>query len=123
MSTRQLSEELQRRGRPIPPTGITRIEKGRRAVDVDDLMTLAVVLRVSPLTLLLPAVSSEVMTEVTAAGSIPSWKAWRWARAVEPLTEPYSAEELTDFYIHAMPKTPDPGPAPWERAGPHRSGA
>lgn len=115
MSTRQLSEELQRRGRPIPPTGITRIEKGRRAVDVDDLMTLAVVLRVSPLTLLLPAVSSEVMTEVTAAGSIPSWKAWRWARAVEPLTEPYSAEELTDFYIHAMPKTPDPGPAPWER--------
>jgi len=115
LSTRRLSEELERLGRPIPPTGITRIEKGRRAVDVDDLMTLAVVLKVSPLTLLLPAVSSTVPTEVTAVGSIPSWKAWRWSRAVEPLKEPYSDEELADFHVHAMPKTPDPGPAPWER--------
>lgn len=46
LTTRGLSEICTRLGRPIPPTGITRIEKGERRVDVDDLLTLASALQV-----------------------------------------------------------------------------
>lgn len=38
MSTRELSAALSHLGRPVPPSGITRIEQGVRRVDVDDLV-------------------------------------------------------------------------------------
>ncbi|MEU0098283.1 helix-turn-helix transcriptional regulator [Streptomyces sp. NPDC006267] len=46
LSTTKLSAALRQAGRPIPPTGITRIEKGERRVDVDDLLALAQALEV-----------------------------------------------------------------------------
>lgn len=51
-STTQLSSMLAEAGRPIQATGITNLEAGRRRVDADDLMALADVLDVSPMTLL-----------------------------------------------------------------------
>jgi transcriptional regulator with XRE-family HTH domain len=54
MSTAQLSRRLRELGQPIPDTGITKIEKGVRRVDVDDLVALAVALEVTPNALLLP---------------------------------------------------------------------
>lgn len=41
MSYAELSRELERVGRPIPPLGLKRIEEGERRVDVDDLVALA----------------------------------------------------------------------------------
>lgn len=112
MSTRELAKKLSEAGRPIPATGITRIENGARTVDVDDLFTLAVVLNVSPLSLLLPPHAGKVETELTAVGTVPSWKAWRWGRAVEPLSEPPAEEEVADFQMHAAPKElPAPKPS------------
>lgn len=104
LSTRDLAHELEKKGRPIPATGITRIEKGARTVDVDDLLTLSVVLRVSPISLLFPPVSGDVMADVTAVGPLPTWKLWKWARAMEPLSEPISEDDYADFQMHAVPK-------------------
>ena len=104
LSTRELAEELRQHGRPIPATGITRIEKGARSVDVDDLFTLAVVLDVSPLTLLLPPTSGDVVAEATSTGSLPTWKLWNWGRVMEPIKEPFSEADYADFQLHAAPK-------------------
>lgn len=41
MTTRELSAALGSAGRPIPASGITRIELRQRRVDVDDLMALS----------------------------------------------------------------------------------
>jgi transcriptional regulator with XRE-family HTH domain len=67
----ELSERLGGLGRPVPVLGLRRIERGERRVDVDDLFALSVVLRVSPLTLLLPWPDdpSEVV-EITGIGSM-----------------------------------------------------
>ena len=50
----ELSAKLAKLGRPIPVLGLSRIEKGRRRVDADDLVALALALRVNPGALLLP---------------------------------------------------------------------
>jgi len=54
LTTRQLANQLTSIGRPIDATGITHIEKGRRRVDVDELVALAAVLKVEPAQLLAP---------------------------------------------------------------------
>lgn len=50
---RELSARLTKLGRPILPSGITKIEQGTRRVDADDLVALAVALKVTPTRLLL----------------------------------------------------------------------
>lgn len=47
-----VSEALEVAGRPIAPLGLRRIERGERHVDADDLVALAKVFGVSPVTLL-----------------------------------------------------------------------
>lgn len=54
---RELSARLEDLGRPILPSGITKIEQGTRRVDVDDLMALAQVLDVTPSQLLFDSVA------------------------------------------------------------------
>jgi len=48
LTTRALQDLLTKLGRPIPASGITRIEQGSRRVDVDDLAALAIALGVRP---------------------------------------------------------------------------
>jgi transcriptional regulator with XRE-family HTH domain len=48
LSLRKMSAELDRIGRPIPPLGLSRIEQGRRRVDVDGAAALAEILGVTP---------------------------------------------------------------------------
>lgn len=52
ISVRELSARLTAQGRPILPSGITKIEQGVRRVDVDDLFALAESLEVVPSQLL-----------------------------------------------------------------------
>jgi len=106
LSTTQLSKLLGEVGRPIQPTGITKIEKRERRVDVDDLMALASVLRVNPSALLLPIVA-DGETEITGVGSVPTEIAWCWADGEGPIAslregERYS-EAALDFLLHARP--------------------
>jgi transcriptional regulator with XRE-family HTH domain len=78
LSTTQLSRLLAEVGRPIQATGITKIEKGLRKVDVDDLFALAYVLDVAPVHLLVPfgeheAYSVAPASPVELAADIRSW--------------------------------------------------
>lgn len=49
-----LSQHLARNGRPIPVLGLRRMERGERAITVDDLYAIARVLEVTPEMLLSP---------------------------------------------------------------------
>ncbi|MFJ6293241.1 helix-turn-helix domain-containing protein [Streptomyces griseoviridis] len=113
-SVRELSARLAKLGRPILPSGITKIEQGKRRVDVDDLVALSLALKVTPTRLLLgppptdgtaedPA-HDEVWEEdnyVTQDGRhVPTWwirlapnmafepwDAWTWAAGESPAGE------------------------------------
>lgn len=115
-SVRELSARLTKLGRPILPSGITKLEQGQRRVDVDDLVALAVALRVTPTRLLLgppptdgtsrdPA-HDEVWEHVdawvddegyrhhavdllrlTPELALEPWEAWPWALGDLPLGE------------------------------------
>ncbi|MFG1617363.1 helix-turn-helix domain-containing protein [Nonomuraea wenchangensis] len=104
MSYRELSEKLSELGRPIPTLGLSRIENRERRVDADDLMALAVALAVNPNALLLPPVSDKTEVEITAGGSVPTWKAWRWGDGREPLKDPFDEDDFADFQLNARPK-------------------
>jgi transcriptional regulator with XRE-family HTH domain len=62
LSQRRLSAELERVGRPIVPLGVSRLLKGDRRVDVDELVALAEVLKVTPDILLAPPEASAAAT-------------------------------------------------------------
>lgn len=106
LTTRQLSAELEEAGRPIPASGITRMEKGDRQVSVDDLTALAAVLRVSPSALLLPLDDAPTSTlDVTGAGAIGADVAWDWMDGRRPLRFPEGEEStgVLDHELYARP--------------------
>lgn len=78
MTYAELGRRLEAVGRPIPPLGLRRMEAGERRVDVDDLMALATVLGVSPLTLLLPQ-GEESDTTDFAGAPVRNDHLWQWA--------------------------------------------
>ena len=110
MTYRELSEDLRVLGRPIPELGLARIERGKRRVDADDLVALALVLRVTPNTLLMPVgASDEVRADLTDAVGDEEWLVWRWADGQWPLmTEEqkdavYDQDIIDDFKRRARP--------------------
>lgn len=87
MTTTGLAEALKELGQPVPASGITRVEKGDRRVDVDDLIALSIALNVSPLTLLLPPSAGDDPVKLTESLSISSRNAWAWAEGHRPATD------------------------------------
>ena len=87
MSYAQLSDKLQTDAQwSINPVGIRRIETGERRVTPDDLTALAVALKISPITLLMPglpdATDSIEMVEVTGIDAkVSADKLWLWLAA------------------------------------------
>ncbi|MET9564305.1 TIR domain-containing protein [Streptomyces tauricus] len=76
----QLTEKLRELGRPIAVAALSKIEKGLRRVDTDDLIALALALDVSPNELLLPdQLRSGPEVELTPAKSMGVIDAWQWA--------------------------------------------
>lgn len=76
----QLMERLRELGRPIAVAALSKIEKGLRRVDADDLIALALALDVSPNELLLPdPAHSDPEVELTPAKSMGVIDAWEWA--------------------------------------------
>lgn len=99
LSTTRLSKALKDiAGHSIPATGITRIEKGQRRVDTDDLVAFALIFNVSPLTLLLPPTASDAPADLTAKCEVTSRTAWYWGTGRAPAMDwdPSDAGALSD---------------------------
>jgi transcriptional regulator with XRE-family HTH domain len=92
MSYAQLSDKLATEAQwSINPVGIRRIETGERRVTPDDLTALAVALRISPITLLMPGLPDAddpvEMVEVTGVDAkVPAAQLWKWLVGEMPLT-------------------------------------
>lgn len=106
-STRQLAGELERNGRSISASGITRMEKGERVVTADDLVALAAVFGVSPVSLLLPlTTAAEARVEITGAGTVDALRAWEWGIGRLPLrtTPQHERTQLAEHRLYGMPQ-------------------
>lgn len=109
ISKAELSRRLDALGRPMSLDVLTKVESSTRAVDVDDLVALAVVFAVNPNALLLPFIASGDV-EITAAGMVPAINAWRWAEGKYPIIAgplellQDDQTSVVDFQMHARPK-------------------
>ncbi|WP_207957363.1 helix-turn-helix domain-containing protein [Streptomyces sp. YIM 98790] len=106
MTTYQMAQRMAEVGRPIPQSGISRIESGARRVDVDDLMALAVVLNVSPSALLLPLDDNPAhAVAVTGAGDVPADVAWAWLSNERPLHLPEgdTRTAMWEYQLYSLP--------------------
>jgi transcriptional regulator with XRE-family HTH domain len=83
-TTYEFAHHMEQQGRPIPQSGISRVESGGRRVDADDLLAFAVALNTSPATLLLPDKSDDTLVRLTAATKVSARTAWRWIRGLSP---------------------------------------
>jgi transcriptional regulator with XRE-family HTH domain len=112
LTYKKLSELLEATGRPIFPLGLSRLEKGERRVDADELVALAVVLGVNPNALLFPHDAERAdLVDLTPETALPAWVVWEWADGRMPLPDevppfphvdvPDSA--VVDFAEHARP--------------------
>lgn len=110
-STYVLAQKLSEAGRPIPQSGISRIESGIRRVDVDDLTALAAVFGVSPSALLLP-LSREGTFEVTGAGTVSADIAWDWMDGHRPLVIPAGDDGTVrlEYMLWSRPRRQDGEP-------------
>lgn len=98
-----LSKRLAEVGHPIQPTGIQRLENGKRRVDPDDLVALALALDVAPITLLLPP-DNEAPVKLTEVLTKDVDTAWLWAVGRRPIdgSEDYSA--VRAFHERSLPR-------------------
>ena len=89
LTYRELADRLAELGRPIPTLGLSRIEKGTRRVDADDLVALAIALGVNPAALLLPR-DTGPGDEIELAENFPAAAvaAWEWSAGHYPLPVP-----------------------------------
>lgn len=98
MSLAALEEKLIDLGRRVSISGLSKIERGERRVDSDDLMALSVALDVPPVALLLPfADPTDDVTVTGAHGSASVF--WSWALATTPL----QAEGAREFDSRSVP--------------------
>lgn len=94
-----LEEKLADLGRPILLSALSKIEKGQRRVDVDDLVALAQALDVSPNLLILPSPHGpEVEVALTESTSLDVDAAWTWAVKDRPPSK--SARGIFISYSH-----------------------
>lgn len=108
----ELADQLKTLGREIPTWGLRKIESGGRRVDVDDLLALAIVLGVSPASLLMPMRKGEDGAEEVQADDlvpITGWHkaitasaVWDWLIAADALIGG-DADMLLSFYQRALP--------------------
>lgn len=106
VSAAELSKKLDSLDRPIPLIGIQRIEAGTRRVDADDLVALAVVLGVSPITLLMPHTPDRDERLPIAGVKMAAAALWDWLRAERQI--PAVQGTILEFYPRALP--------PWKLA-------
>lgn len=107
-TVRSLSTRLEELGCKIPPSGIHKIEHGKRSVDVDELVALALALNTTPNRLLLGERAWVEGVALTPSVATTGHRAWAWANGDFPLTSTYpktmsEPEVLDDFARSARP--------------------
>lgn len=106
----ELGRRLKALGRPMSLDVLTKLEKGTRRVDSDDLVALALVLDVSPLRLLLPDSAEEDQYEpLTDAFDVSRKSAWKWGRGE------YSLFAGTDYVIQPKDRGAEHGAEVYRR--------
>lgn len=107
LTYKQLADRLEQLGRPIPTLGLSRIEKGNRRVDADDLVALAVALEVNPNALLLPRDGRpEQEIDLAPGRRVTADVVWKWADGRIPLwlrQGDVTEHAQADFEKHARP--------------------
>lgn len=102
MTYSALVSRLNELGRDIQSLGVRNIVNGKRRVDSDDLVALAVALGVSPATLLMPAgVDRKDVVQGTGTGEQRAERLWRWLVADNPLSG--SSRSVVEFWVAAWP--------------------
>jgi hypothetical protein len=79
MTYTELSARLADLGRPIATLGLSRLERGTRRVDADDLVALAIALGTTPNRLLLATDAGSEPMPLTPAVTVSARDAWLWA--------------------------------------------
>jgi transcriptional regulator with XRE-family HTH domain len=93
----QVSARLDESGRHLGPTTIYKIEQGTRALDVDDLLALAVALEVSPVDLLVPGVwGDDAVWAAAPCVTMPASRARAWIGGRALLTPITDAADLAE---------------------------
>lgn len=77
MKQKDVSDRLREAGRPMLATVVSKVERGERRIDVDDLVAFGRALRVPPLLLLYPLGEAEDV-EVLKGQCVPTWAAIQW---------------------------------------------
>ncbi|WP_327662453.1 MULTISPECIES: helix-turn-helix domain-containing protein [unclassified Streptomyces] len=72
-----VSKRLKAAGRPMLPTVVSKVERGERRIDVDDLVAFGRALGVPPALLLYP-LGSEAEVEILPGQTVSTWAAYRW---------------------------------------------
>jgi transcriptional regulator with XRE-family HTH domain len=79
----ELSDRMGQLGQPLGITGLSKVENGKRGVDLDELAALARALNVPPLLLIFP-LGKQPTIEVLPGVEQPTWPAARWFTGEEP---------------------------------------
>jgi len=90
-----VAERMAELGRPLSLNGVSKVERGKRGVDVDDLVALALALNVSPLRLLLAPDASDDRISLTPKVSVSKRDAWQWASGEHQLGLTEELEEAS----------------------------
>jgi transcriptional regulator with XRE-family HTH domain len=83
-------------------TVISKIERGERRIDVDDLVAFALALNVSPLTLLLPPTADGEPVDLTESYTLAASTAWSWAEGRQTAMD-WDARPIASFDPSADP--------------------
>ncbi|MDP9430886.1 MAG: helix-turn-helix transcriptional regulator [Actinomycetota bacterium] len=78
-----LSDRMGELGQPLGMTGLSKIENGRRGIDLDELVALARALEVPPLLLVFPLGVQEAV-EVLPGANVETWAAAKWFTGEAP---------------------------------------
>lgn len=108
LSAQSLSSRLEQLGHRIAQSSISKIEAGKRAVDVDDLVALAVALRTTPNRLLLGGRAGMESVALTPKVATTGQRAWSWANGEYPLNSTYprgmsEVDIYDEFFRQARP--------------------
>lgn len=99
-----LSRRLAETGRQLPPLSLRRIETGRRRVDYDDLLCLALALRVTVVDLMVPSTTpDDGPWPVTPTTRLPAGRVRAWVAGQPLLNQPAQPGELMEA-IRWMPQ-------------------
>jgi transcriptional regulator with XRE-family HTH domain len=109
ISLKALEGRLETLERRISFSGLSKIERGDRRVDVDDLMALAIALDVAPTALLLPEGDPTRVADVTGARASVGLL-WEWAAGVSPLQR---ETDTRRFHARSAPEWLDGSGITW----------